>query len=178
MLTTDGAIENIDVMFYDDGTPMIEHYGVKGMHWGVRNSETLARYRRDRAHKKELKAQAKELKSFRKSERKKYKNADIINKETRKTIRQERMYASKNAHLLSDQELNARINRLQKEIQLQSLTEKNLQPGKYAVKKALLNVGTEFVKNESSKALKSSSKSVKKSIGDAFDDTAIRNIKN
>lgn len=154
MLTTEGVVENIDAMFYDDYLPMIEHYGVKGMHWGIRNSETLARYSRERSAKRQKKQEIKSLKTEIKTSKKNRKKEADLNKLRRKQIKNDRKYANKNRALLSDEELNKRISRLQKERQLHLLTEQELAPGKYAVKKALTNVGTEVFKEEIKKEAK------------------------
>ena len=50
--------------------------------------------------------------------------------------------ASKNRRQLSDQELDARINRLKKEKQLKELTNEELNPGRAIVNSQLKKVGT------------------------------------
>ena len=148
MKLTDGVIENPSAVFYDDGTPLLEHYGVKGMHWGIRNSETLARYSRERKAKKARKVEAKNIKTKRAAAEKSRRQQNVVNKEKNLSIRKERLNANKNRALLSEKELDARIRRLQKERQLNLLTQQELKPGRYAVKNALTNVGTEILKNE------------------------------
>lgn len=148
MKLTDGVIENPFAVFYDDGTPLLEHYGVKGMHWGVRNSETLARYSRERKANKARKIEAKNIKKKRKAAEKTRKQQNIVNKEKNLSIRKDRINANNNRALLSEKELDTRIRRLQKERQLNLLTQQELSPGRYAVKKALTNVGTELIKTD------------------------------
>ena len=154
MKTSDGGTINPNAFFYEDGSPMIEHYGVKGMHWGVRNAETQARY----AHKKRAKAarkqEAKNIRAKNKAANKSRKNMRAINSAKVKSINDERKEANRNRALLSDAELDRRINRLQKEQRLNQLTQQELTPGRYAVKKALVNVGTETVKNETKGVVK------------------------
>lgn len=163
MKTTDGAIENPLAVFYDDGTPILEHYGVKGMHWGVRNAETLARYNRDHSAKKSKKAEAKEIKTSRRRVASKNKTEEIVNKQRRKAIAQDRKYAAKNRSLLSEEELDARIRRLQKERQLNLLTQQELEPGKTALKQALIGVGQDIVRTEGRKTSKDASKRLRES---------------
>lgn len=52
-------------------------------------------------------------------------------RDARNAIKKQRKHASKNASLLSDDELNARIQRLQKEKQLQNLTSEVVNPGRH-----------------------------------------------
>lgn len=161
MKLTDGVIENPSAVFYDDGTPLLEHYGVMGMHWGVRNAETLARYNRDRQIKKAKKAEASEIKAARKKLAKTQRHDEIVNKQKRKLIEQDRKNASKNRALLSEAELDARIRRLQKEQLLRNLTTKEFEiKGKKAAEQALQNAGSEFIKEEGKKTLKKASKKI------------------
>lgn len=141
-------------MFYEDGSPAIEHYGIKGMHWGVRNSETLARYSRNSSAKKARKTEAKNLASKRKAAKRSRSKMADINRQKVKTINDERKYANKNRALLSDAELDRRINRLRKEQQLNQLTQAELSPGRYAVKSTLTGVGKETLKSESKDLIK------------------------
>lgn len=161
MKTTDGVIENPLAVFYDDGTPMLEHYGVKGMHWGVRNSETLARYNREHSAIKSKKAEAKEIKATRKKLASETRKNEISNKQRRKLIEQDRKNAAKNRSLLSEEELDARIRRLQKERQLNLLTQQELEPGRTALKQALIGVGQDTIKFEGRKTTKSISKKLR-----------------
>ena len=162
MKVTDGVITNPDLVYCDDGATMLEHYGVRGMHWGVRNSETQARYSREgrKGKKKAYKQEAKAIRAKTKSAKVKRKDMRSLNNARVKSIKQERLEANRNRALLSDAELNQRIARLQKERQLNLLTQQELKPGRYAVKNALTNVGTETIKSES----KSGIKTVKKKI--------------
>ena len=62
-------------------------------------------------------------------------------KKEAKTIRKDRKQASKNRRQLSDEELTARISRLEKEKKLRTLTEEEISPGKTLVKQQLRKVG-------------------------------------
>lgn len=88
------------------------HHGVKGMKWGVR------------------KDRVKSARSARKSAR-----------AEKQALKKDRKQASKNRTKLSDQELNQRINRLEKERRLKTLTEQELSPGRSATKKFLKEQG-------------------------------------
>ena len=67
------------------------------------------------------------------------------NAKARKEIEKERKEANKNRSLLSDEELNKRVNRMQKEQQLRSLTEQDVGRGKKWLNKTEENLGTQTV---------------------------------
>ena len=154
MKTTDGYIDNPKAVFYDDGSDFLSHYGVLGMKWGVRNAETKARYARERAAKKARKVEQRNLKKKRKSARVSRSKQQGINREKVKTINEERLEANRNRALLSDAELDRRIQRLQKEQRLNQLTQAELQPGRTMVKQALVQVGSQTIKSTGKLATK------------------------
>lgn len=53
-----------------------------------------------------------------------------MDRQARRSVKNDRKYAEKNVSLLSDAELNARINRLQRERQLKDLSSQELRPGR------------------------------------------------
>lgn len=125
---------------------VLYHYGIKGMKWGVRRYQnadgTLTDAGKRRAAKQEAKA-------IRKDER----NA-------RKAVREDRKWAKKNRSLLSDEELNARINRLQKEKLLRNLTAEELNPGRHEAGKILKQVGTQALSTAVGSAVGSTASSL------------------
>ena len=92
------------------------HYGVKGMKWGVRRYQnkdgTLTAAGKRRARKQEA-----------------------------RDVRRQRKSDYKNRKLLSDSELDSKINRLKKEKQFKELSEEDLKPGRSAAKKFIKSTG-------------------------------------
>lgn len=86
---------------------------------------------------------------------------EIVNKERRKAILQDRKYANKNRSLLTEQELDERIRRLQKERQLYLLTMQELEPGRYAAQNALMGVGKDVINKEGKRIAKDALKKAK-----------------
>lgn len=164
MKTTEGSFENLDAVLYEDGEPFLEHYGVKGMHWGIRNSETLARYKRDKRAKKIRKNEAKQIRKDIKASKKNFKQTEITNKQLRKSVSTKRKQLNKNRSLLTEKELDDLIRRMQKERQLNLLVTQELEPGRYAVKKALIGVGDDSIRQTGRTVTK---KATKKIIGKA-----------
>lgn len=104
------------------------HYGVPGMKWGKQNGPPYP-----------LNAEGKKALSKQREEEKKAKRED-------KEIKRDRKKASKNRRRLSDEELDERIKRLEKEKKLKDLTDDDVNRGKKKVK--------EFFSSTAGKALK------------------------
>lgn len=85
---------------YDD---FLMHHGIKGMHWGIRRFQN-------------------EDGSLTDAGLRRY--SDEVNRQNKR----ERIAAARNSSQLSDEELNAMINRLQKEKQLKDLTDQAVTP--------------------------------------------------
>ncbi len=96
----------------------LEHHGILGQKWGVRRYQNADGSLTDAGKKR-------------------------YEKEQRKAIAKERKEASKNRSMLSDEELNQRVNRLQKEKQLRELTDQEINRGKRWVNKTADNVGSQ-----------------------------------
>lgn len=97
-------------------TSELEHYGVQGMKWGVRKDRTPSG----------------------KSSR--FKKAVSKYKKDRQ-IKSDRRKAKKNRRRISDKELNARIDRLQREKKLKDLTNEDVDAGRKFVSDILDKVG-------------------------------------
>lgn len=131
----------------------LQHYGIMGMKWGVRNADTRARYRREgRSAKRQEK---KEARATKKAEAQKIKE-----------IKRERNAANRRRSLLSNEELDRRIKRLEKEKRLRELTTSEVNAGRtQAIKtidrygmtamRAVIGVGTGGVKEGVKETIKS-----------------------
>lgn len=94
----------------------LEHYGVKGMRWGVR---------KDRGSRMGSSAEPR------------------VTRRERKEINLRR-YASARRRVLSDKDLDQFISRLEKEKKLKSLVKADLSPGKAAAQELMKNAGTKI----------------------------------
>ena len=76
-----------------------------------------------------------------------FQNADgtLTDAGKKRAIKQDRKRASKDRSLLSDEELDSRIKRLQKEKQLRELTEQELGRGKKFASETLQNTGRQTI---------------------------------
>lgn len=92
------------------------HYGVKGMKWGVRRSESQLATSRSKAEK----------------------NADKIVKTKRKKD-------VKNRRTLTTEELKSKIDRMKLEKQFKDLTEEDISPGRKVAKDILKSAGTKVL---------------------------------
>lgn len=147
------------------------HYGVKGMHWGIRNSETLARYRRgssnggifrikqgpltakqqrrreqlDRATNRTVK-QGKDKPNISPAEKitKDTKTVLDSSKKLRSSYKTAttRLGLKDEAKKMSNEDLNKAIRRMQLEKQYVDLKEQDLAPGKSKVDSMLDTIGT------------------------------------
>lgn len=70
---------------------------------------------------------------------------DKAEAEARKAIKIQRKHNAKNVSLMSDEELNAQINRLQRERQLKNLTSEVVTPGKHKAKQMLDRYGGQMI---------------------------------
>lgn len=137
------------------------HHGVLGQKWGVRNGPPYPLSSSSHSSSEKKAGWRKSLKSGTPSTKKKKKSAPkadikakinkaIEEKKESKAKIKEREDLIKNRRSLSDADIKQMINRLQDERKLKELTEQDLNPGKYAVKKVLQEAGkslaVDFVK--------------------------------
>ena len=105
-------------------TDELYHYGIKGQKWGVRRYQNPDGTLTEAGQKREQ----------RRSER-----------AARKEVRKDRDWANKNRSLLSDEELNARINRLQREKQLRDLSAEVVHPARHRTAQLLDRYGNQMI---------------------------------
>lgn len=118
----------------------LEHYGVSGMKWGVQNGPP---YPLDSKGKAALKEQRKK---------------DREEKKDRKE-------AEKRRRTMSDEELDARIKRLEKEKKLKELTDADVNRGKKVVKDFLSSTGGKVLKGTAYAAAAAGTVAILKSSG-------------
>lgn len=137
------------------GQDFLEHYGVKGMRWGVRRTpaqlghrkQIKAEKQRKRANEKMRKAKVRAQKAVAKAKKKKMsevvkatkrsakqsKNVEITRKDLLKSRDAKKLY--KNVTKLSDEDLRNRINRLEMENKLKKLAGAQKSKGEEVVDK-------------------------------------------
>lgn len=116
------AFISSDKNFEAEKSEYLEHYGVKGMKWGVRRTPEQLGYKKMPRHtgkKKPTKQQR---------------------------IRADRVKAYENRRLLSDDELRARITRLELEKRFRELSDQDLHHGREVVKDILGVAGSQTAK--------------------------------
>lgn len=99
----------------------IQHYGIKGMKWGVRRYQNKDGTLTAEGKKREAAKDANQ--------------AEI----------QDRREAYRNRRTLSDEEINTRVRRLEQEKRFKSLTEDDIAPGRAAVKRLLHSTGAKVL---------------------------------
>ena len=105
----------------------LSHHGILGMKWGVRRYQNADGSLTEEGKKRYYNSDGTPTKAGR----------DYENKQVKK----DRKEADKYRALLSDEELNSRINRLQRENQLHDLTRQNISRGQKVGQEILENTG-------------------------------------
>lgn len=104
----------------------LEHYGVKGMHWGVRRTPEQLGYKR-KPKKKKTRLLAKMRKSAKKKKQKAEKKKETEKQESREELREKVLKSSdpkfiyKHMDLLDTKELEDRLQRINKETRMKEL---------------------------------------------------------
>lgn len=127
------------------------HYGTPGMKWGFRKDgkpqgfQYGAKGQVSKLGTGGIKGPARSAEiSSKQSERAKAAAANQVNREARMKERASRINANKNRSILSDAEIQKRINRLESEKRLNQLTEEQVTPGRAAVKEFFKTNGTKI----------------------------------
>ena len=106
----------------------IEHYGISGMHWGIRRFQNEDRTLTPAGKERYRKSDSEERKQAKKEEKAKIREEKKLLREARKEAREaakpeSSTWKPKEAKYLSDAELNRRNSRLQRERQYRDMTE-------------------------------------------------------
>jgi hypothetical protein len=109
------------------------HHGILKQEWGVRNGPP---YPLSNSQKSSAEKRAEKPKKSKKS---------IFKTKKQSNVERDQEKAALNRGKLSDEELAKRISRLESEIKLRDLTEKNLHPGRKKVKEILGSTGGKVV---------------------------------
>lgn len=111
---------------------ILQHYGIKGMKWGIRRTEEqLARARGSLASSKSKLTSSVDKALGRSS--------------AERTERNRRAKVRKNVRTTSDEDLRKEVNRLELEKKYKNLSDEDLKPGRTAVKKFLKSTGGRVV---------------------------------
>ena len=121
----------------NDYRSYLQHFGIQGMKWGVRRYQNP-----DGSYTPEGKARRRneEYRAAKKEENRRFKEED-------RAIKRSRKEDSRRRRTLSDEELNYKIGRLEKEKKLKELTKEEISPGATAAKREITNVGKKVIKD-------------------------------
>lgn len=120
------------------------HYGRKGMKWGQHiydDSATSSEHTQESLKKQDSKSSAKIRLQNEKQQIRQLREKNKQLRSNNRMVSREYKNAVKNVRSMSDQELNSRINRLNREKQLQDLTLNQVTPGKKFISGILKNSG-------------------------------------
>lgn len=129
----------MDGYYMDRDPSYLAHYGVLGMKWGVRKDGKPQGFQYGKAAGRKIKKTASKVSD------KVATRVTRLDKSERRQVRQvkrERARTRARRSLLTDKELNDNIARLQKEQQLNNLTQSEVMPGRKAADNTMRTVGT------------------------------------
>ena len=133
------AVSGVDFELIDISDSALEHYGVKGMKWGLRKR---SKNRVSSSGSESTRSNSTPKVSNPKVSNPKVSNPKVSNpKVSAPTTRDKRVKALKNRRELSDSDIKDFTSRLQSEKQLKALLDEDVSPGRTFIKKVMSDAG-------------------------------------